>query len=148
MNNPSWLDQKKRIFQGKNLLQIAMPMGGIGTGCICLNGVGGLQDFSIRHSPTLSAMPDRHMPLDSGFAVLHLPENKDTRLVEGPFPPEKIYNLGLKSQGYNGGGCEGLPRFRNCSFEGAFPFGQVKFIGPRIFPGSGNYRFQPFHSIG
>jgi uncharacterized protein (DUF608 family) len=124
--------QKQRTYQGKNLLQIAMPLGGIGTGCICLNGYGGLQDFSIHHGPTLSALPDRHLPLDAGFALLHLPQENQTRLLEGPFPPEKIYNLGLKSQGYNGGGFEGLPRFRNCTFTGEYPFGFVKLSDPDL----------------
>lgn len=122
----------QRTFSGSDLLQIAFPMGGIGAGCICLNGYGGLQDFSIRHAPALSAMPDRHQPLDAGFAVLHLPSRAITRLIEGPFPPEKIYNLGLKSQGYNGGGFEGLPRFRECTFTGEYPFGLVELSDPDL----------------
>jgi uncharacterized protein (DUF608 family) len=122
----------QRTFRGQDLLQIAMPLGGIGTGCICLNGYGGLQDFSIRHAPAVSAMPDRHQPQDAGFAILHFPDQKETRLVEGPFPPEKLYNLGLKSQGYNGGGHEGLPRFRECSFKGEYPFGMVELTDPDL----------------
>jgi len=35
-----------RSFTGPQLLQIAMPLGGIGAGSICLNGHGGLSDFS------------------------------------------------------------------------------------------------------
>ena len=120
------------VFRGRSLLQIAMPLGGIGAGCICLNGYGGLQDFSIRHAPATSAEPDRHRPLDTGFALLHLPASAETRLVEGPFPPEKIYNLGLKSQGYNGGGHEGLPRYRECAFRGEYPFGEVTLSDPAL----------------
>jgi hypothetical protein len=78
----------QRTFSGRQLLQIALPMGGIGAGCICLNGYGGLQDFSIRHAPSTSALPDRHQPLDAGFALLHIPATSQTRLLEGPFPPE------------------------------------------------------------
>jgi uncharacterized protein (DUF608 family) len=122
----------QRTFQGKNLLQISMPMGGIGAGCICLNGYGGLQDFSIRHAPATSAMPDRHQPQDAGFAILHLPSQNKTRLVEGSFPVEKLFNFGLKSQGFNGGGFEGLPRFRTCSFTGEYPFGVVELSDPDL----------------
>jgi uncharacterized protein (DUF608 family) len=122
----------QRTFRSPNLLQIAMPLGGIGAGCICLNGYGGLQDFSIHHAPATSAEPDRHQPLDAGFALLHLPAEQETRLVEGPFPSEKIYNLGLKSQGYNGGGHEGLPRFRECTFKGEYPFGVVSLSDPEL----------------
>ena len=49
-----------RVFSGPNLLQIAMPLGGIGAGCVCLNGYGGLQDFAIRNQPATTAMPDGH----------------------------------------------------------------------------------------
>ncbi len=48
-----------------------------------------------------------------------------TRLVEGPLPTGKIYDQGLKAQGYRVAGYEGFPRFRECSFEGEYPFGHV-----------------------
>jgi uncharacterized protein (DUF608 family) len=134
----------QRTFRGSELLQIAMPMGGIGAGCICLNGYGGLQDFSIRHAPATSAAPDLHQPLDAGFAILHFPAQKETRLVEGPFPKEKIYNLGLKSQGYNGGGSEGLPRFSQCTFTGEYPFGIVKLSDPDLPLAVSVTGFNPF----
>ena len=124
--------QSQREFRGRNLLQIALPLGGIGTGCICLNGYGGLQDFSIRHAPATQAEPDRHSPKDAAFALLRLPSIGKTRLVEGPFPYEKVYDQGLKSQGYNGGGFEGLPRFRECAFKGEYPLGEVQLSDTEI----------------
>lgn len=124
--------QSRHVMKGDNLLQVAMPLGGIGTGCINLNGYGGLQDFSIHHAPVLSAMPDRHFPLDAGFALLHVPGQNITRLLEGPFPPEKIYSLGLKSQGYIGGGFEGLPRYQECEFIGEYPFSMVNLSDPDV----------------
>jgi hypothetical protein len=82
-----------RAFSGPNLLQIAMPLGGIGAGCVCLNGYGGLQDFSIHNQPATTAMPDGHGFTDSAFALLHIKgERPVTRLVEGPIPPEKVYD--------------------------------------------------------
>lgn len=115
-----------REFRGPSLLQIAMPMGGIGAGCICLNGYGGIQDFSIRNHPATSALPDGHGFSDAAFAILHIKgEQPATRLVEGPFPGEKVYNLGLKSQGYREGGFEGLPRFQKAAFTARYPFGTV-----------------------
>jgi hypothetical protein len=56
------------VYAGERLLQIAMPLGGIGSGYVCLNGYGGLQDFSIRHHPQLTASPDRHLRTDAAFA--------------------------------------------------------------------------------
>lgn len=122
-----------QTYSGQNLLQIAMPMGGIGAGCICLNGYGGLQDFSIRNKPTITALPDGHGFTDAAFALLHIKgENPITRLVEGPMPPEKIYDQGLQGQGYRKGGHEGLPRFKSCTFEGQYPFGKVALSDPNL----------------
>ncbi|WP_395142860.1 GH116 family glycosyl hydrolase [Armatimonas sp.] len=121
------------IYEGAKLLQIAMPMGGIGAGTICLNGHGGLQDFSIRHKPTITALPDGHGYYDGAFALLHVKgENPITRLVEGPLPPEKLYDQGLQAQGYRKGGHEGMPRFVECSFESRYPFGTVTLSDPKV----------------
>jgi hypothetical protein len=46
-----------RTFRGENATQVAMPLGGIGAGSICLNGYGGLQDFAIRTRPETTALP-------------------------------------------------------------------------------------------
>lgn len=119
-------------YKGVNLLQIAMPMGGIGAGCVCLNGYGGLQDFSIYNKPSTSATPDGHAFRDAAFALIHIRGTDITRLVEGPIPPEKIYNFGLQGQGYRGGGQEGIPRFSECEFESKYPFGTVKLSDPKI----------------
>jgi uncharacterized protein (DUF608 family) len=117
---------RQRTFDGTEACQIALPMGGIGAGCICLNGIGGLQDFSIRNRPDNSALPDGHRTLDAAFALLHVKGRRPvTRLVEGPFPPEKVYAFGLKNQGYRVGGHEGLPRFAKATFRGEYPFGYV-----------------------
>ena len=120
------------IYKGAKLLQIAMPMGGIGAGCICFNGYGGLQDFSIYNKPATSATPDGHGFRDAAFALLHIAGTNTTRLVEGPMPPEKIYNLGMQGQGYRGGGHEGIPRFKNCEFESRYPFGTVRLDDPTV----------------
>ena len=123
----------QRRFEGPNLLQIALPLGGIGAGCVCLNGHGGLQDFSIRHHPETTAVADGHGVTDAAFALLHIHgEQSFTRLVEGPLPVEKIYDQGLKGQGYRVGGYEGLPRFRQCAFQGEYPFGVVSLSDPHL----------------
>jgi uncharacterized protein (DUF608 family) len=128
-----YTSQGQRVYQGKRLSQIAFPLGGIGTGCISLNGYGGLQDFSVRNRPALTAAQwtDSGYP-DAAFAVLHVPDKKITRLVEGPFPKDKIYAHGTKPRGILGGGHEGLPRFRKCTFRGEFPFAVVKLSDPLV----------------
>jgi uncharacterized protein (DUF608 family) len=124
---------KQRTFTSDNNLQIAFPIGGLGAGMICLNGYGGLQDFSIRNKPATSATPDGHGTSDAAFATLHIKgKNGITKLVEGPMPPEKIYNLGTKGQGFREGGFEGLPRFKNVTFHGEYPFGNVTLKDPKV----------------
>jgi uncharacterized protein (DUF608 family) len=124
--------RRQKNYTGRKALQIAFPLGGIGAGSVSLNGQGGLQDFSIRHQPAITALPEGPESKDAAFALLNLPDLKITRLVEGPMPKEKIYNLGLKTQGYEMGGFEGLPRFRKSVFHGEYPFGTVTLTDPTI----------------
>ena len=67
-----YTQQRQRVYRGNQLSQIAFPLGGIGAGCICLNGYGGLQDFSVRNRPALTAAPETDGYGDAAFAVLHI----------------------------------------------------------------------------
>jgi len=117
----------QRTFTGDKAVQVAMPLGGIGAGCVCLNGYGGLQDFSIGHRPATTALPEGYSPTKAAFAILHVKGAKPvTKLVEGPFPLLKIYDQGLQGEGYRRGGFEGFPRFGKSEFKGEYPFGEVK----------------------
>ncbi|BDI32091.1 hypothetical protein CCAX7_41420 [Capsulimonas corticalis] len=122
-----------RTFAPPALLQIAMPMGGLGAGCICLNGYGGLQDFAIRNKPATTALPDGHSFHDAAFALVHIKgERPVTRLLEGPLPKEKIYDQALQAQGYRHGGHEGMPRFEHAEFDAGYPFGVVRLTDPAL----------------
>ncbi len=125
----------QRTFSGDRATQIAMPLGGIGAGCICLNGYGGLQDFSIRTRPETTALPAtfRSNSPEAAFAVLHVKGDAGvTKLVQGPFPVFKIYDQGLQGQGLRGGGFEGFPRFGKCTFKGEYPFGEAQLSDPAV----------------
>jgi uncharacterized protein (DUF608 family) len=120
------LSGAQRTFSGEKTTQIAMPIGGIGAGCICLNGYGGLQDFSISNHPATTALPEGFASTRAAFALLHVKKPRPiTRLVEGPFPVLKIFDQGLQGGGYHRGGFEGFPRFEKCVFKGEYPFGEV-----------------------
>ena len=118
----------QRSYSGENTTQIALPIGGVGAGSICMNGYGGLQDFSIRTRPENTALPSEfsaNSP-EAAFAILHVKgESTVTKLVEGPFPPFKIFDQGLQGQGLRRGGFEGFPRFQKCTFKGEYPFGEA-----------------------
>ena len=120
----------QRTFSGDRATQVAMPIGGLGAGCICINGSGGLQDFSIRTRPETTALPagfTSNSP-ETGFAVLYLRgSNPVAKVVEGPFPPFKIFDQGLQGQGLRRGGSEGFPRFEKCNLRGEFPFAEIRF---------------------
>jgi len=123
----------QRTFSGINATQVAMPVGGIGAGCVCFNGYGGLQDFSIRNHPTTTALPEGFAPSRGGFAILHIKGAKPiTKLIEGPFPVLKIFDQGLQGEGYRRGGFEGFPRFDRCEFKGEFPFGEARITDAKI----------------
>lgn len=78
-------------------------------------------------------MADGHGFTQAAFALLRVDNERPvTRLVEGPFPREKIYQQGLKAQGLREGGHEGLPRFQSCRFLGGYPFGRVELEDPLI----------------
>ena len=116
----------QRTFSGDRATQIAMPLGGIGAGCICMNGYGGLQDFSIWNHPSTTALPEGYASSQAAFAILHIKgASPVTKLVEGPFPFFKIYDQGLQGEGYSRGGFEGFPRFQKCVFQGEYPFGEA-----------------------
>jgi uncharacterized protein (DUF608 family) len=129
-------DRPIRTFSGGDLLQIAMPMGGIGAGCICLSGNGGFQDYAIYGRPRTSAMHDGHSPREGMFALIHIRGDSDrasiTRLVEGPLAKEKVYDQGLMGQGYRASFHAGLPRFREAAFESAYPFGRARLTDAKL----------------
>jgi len=123
----------QRTYSGEFATQVAMPLGGIGAGSICLNGYGGLQDFSIRTRPETTAMPAGFTSnsAEAAFAILHI-KGGATKLIEGPFPAFKIFDQGLQGQGLRRGGFEGFPRFTKCVFEGEYPIGTARFTDNSI----------------
>ena len=120
----------QRTFSGDKATQVAMPIGGLGAGCVCINGSGGLQDFSIRTRPESTALPSGFSSNsgEAAFAILHVKGTSPvTKLIEGPFPPFKIFDQGLQGQGLRRGGSEGFPRFEKCNFRGEYPFAEIRF---------------------
>ena len=112
MNNKSFL------YSQTNIDQIAFPLGGIGAGMVCLEGVG-----SLNHVSLWNEMQFDHQP--NIFSVIYLAgEHNSAKLLEGPVPKRKYYG----PPGTGNGGREtnfGFPRFEKVEFQNYFPFGKI-----------------------
>ncbi|WP_083450125.1 GH116 family glycosyl-hydrolase [Luteipulveratus mongoliensis] len=107
---------------GNDLTRIAMPVGGIGTGCISLGGRGQLIDWELFNRPAKGHNPDSFFAIHvSGAGGAH------TRALEGALlPAEYDGHQGSPSPGH------GLPRFENARFASAYPLGQVQLSDPTL----------------
>ncbi len=115
---------KPRVYRGRELDQIAFPIGGIGTGSIALGGWGQLRDFEIFNKPS------KDLGFKYTFFTLHAQKGNDsavTKVLQGPVGGSDFTWKGSGLDRMNG---SGLARFRSAEFEGAFPFGKVKLEDP------------------
>lgn len=106
-----------RSYDLQHLARIALPLGGIGTGTVSLGGRGDLRDWEIVNRPAKGFVPP-----NTHFAIRIAGEDglATTRALEGPLDPA-LYEGSDGSPAPN----HGLPRFRECAFEAAYPLGQV-----------------------
>jgi len=108
-----------------HVAQIALPVGGIGTGTVSLGGRGDLRDWEIVNRPAKGFAPGAPF-----FAVwVKSPSGKSfTRVLTGPV---ELAQYGGAS-GAQGAANPGLPTFRACSFDASYPFGQVNLSDPAL----------------
>jgi uncharacterized protein (DUF608 family) len=104
-------------YDPDHLARIAMPLGGIGTGTISLGGRGDLRDFEVY------SHPDKGFTPPYGFFTLWAKP-------EGGAPVARCLEGVIEPWLYEGAsGCpipnHGLPRFRHCTFDAAYPLAQV-----------------------
>jgi non-lysosomal glucosylceramidase len=111
-------------YEDDHLARVALPIGGIGTGTISLGGRGDLRDWEVVNRPAKGFAPS-----PAFFALWTRPEGGEpvTRALEGPLDPA-LFEGAHGSQTAN----HGLPRFRECVFEAAYPFGQVLLSDPEV----------------
>jgi non-lysosomal glucosylceramidase len=113
-------------YDEQHLARIALPLGGIGTGTVSLGGRGDLRDWEIMNRPAKGFTPKR-----GSFGPFFAVFVKDTqgriqaRGLEGPIDVA-LYEDASGSPATN----HGLPRFRQCTFAAAYPFGQVMLADP------------------
>lgn len=123
----------QRTFTGRQLAEIAFPLGGIGTGTVSLGGRGELRDWEIFNRP------DKSSVLPYAFFTL-----RAQRAGEAPVlkvlqaPPQPPFNATFHGT-YNGSGFgvqretgAGLPHMREAAFTGEYPFAHIAFSDPEL----------------
>ncbi|WCJ58802.1 GH116 family glycosyl hydrolase [Fontisphaera persica] len=113
------------VYTGEHLSRIAFPMGGMGAGMICLEGLGAFSHVSLRHRPEVFHQPCL-------FAAVSVKGQPGTaKVLEGPVQPWKIFGAGNTGNGAPGA-TYGLPRFRAAAFAVRFPFATVTLNDPNM----------------
>jgi non-lysosomal glucosylceramidase len=124
-----------KSYDQEHLDRIAMPIGGIGTGTISLGGRGDLRDWELMNRPAKGFIPTfpriRRGPQRLGpFFALYAKSTSGeavARALEGPLLTEDYEGeFGAPVPNH------GLPRFRNCRFDAAYPLGQVILGDPAV----------------
>jgi uncharacterized protein (DUF608 family) len=121
---PEWPVLKS--YDQDHLAEIALPIGGIGTGTISLGGRGNLLDFQLTNKPRKGFVPRET------FFALRCQKGDEApvlRMLESEVQPPWEHYRGFDQGGYV---FYGLPRFRNGSFHAAYPFGQVLLSSPEV----------------
>lgn len=128
---------KSRVYTGRQLDEIAFPLGGIGTGMISLGGWGQLRDFEIFNKP------DKGLMFQYTFFTLYARQGEEspvTRVIQGP--------VGGTYTGTGSGVTRldgsGLSHMRECQFTGEFPFARIDFDDPKMPLQVSMEAFNPF----
>ena len=110
-------------YDAGHLLNIALPLGGIGTGTVSLGGRGELRDWEIMNVPGKgysTVVKGNDAPF---FAIYTRDEQgkAKTKALLGP-----LYDSEYQDKEGRSVNNHGLPRFRNANFSSTYPFGLVK----------------------
>ena len=113
-----------RRFTGAALKEVAFPLGGIGTGTVSLGGRGDLRDWEIFNRPAKGS----RLPF-TFFALWAKAEGRPSvaRVLERQLLPPFVAQQGLFPSQY-----AGLPRLREATFSGAYPFAHIAFTDPTL----------------
>ena len=121
--------------EGPHLNEIAFPLGGIGAGCVSINGRGQLVDWEIFNRPNKG-----YRPAYTFFSLYTRPEGGEAvfRVLEGRLPPPYQGSL-AGPQSYDGFGFgpsveqgAGLLRMARCTFTGLFPACRIELSDPSV----------------
>ncbi len=116
-------------YDQEHLYQVALPLGGIGTGTVSLGGRGELRDWEIMNIPG-----KKYSTVTTGnnapfFALYAKPLHGEssTTLLAGPLYSQEYLHYEGRPVNHHG-----MPRFAKASFAAAYPFGQVYLSDPQL----------------
>ena len=111
-----------KTYDQQHLQEIALPLGGIGTGSVSLGGRGELRDWEIMNVPGkgYSTVTTGNNAPFFAIWVSEVGKQPQTKILNGPlYDNEYLHYEGRPVNHY------GLPRFTGAEFKAAFPFGQA-----------------------
>lgn len=109
-------------YDNAHLRQIALPLGGIGTGTVSLGGRGELRDWEIMNVPGKgfsTVMKSNNTPFFTLYVKPQGGKSVTTMLAGSLYDDEYLDSEGRPANNF------GMPRFEDASFDAAYPFGQV-----------------------
>jgi uncharacterized protein (DUF608 family) len=125
-----------RHYTGRQLAELAFPLGGIGTGSISLGGRGQLGDWEIFNRPDKGRSPDY------GFAGIWVRSGNSkpvARVLEA-----RLMTPYQSARGLGPDNSPGLPRLEGAVFTGDFPFAQIAFRDSKLPVKVALEAFSPF----
>ena len=117
-------------YDSDHLYRVALPLGGIGTGTVSLGGRGELRDWEIMNVPAKghsTVTTGNDAPLFAIYTRKAGEAESRTRILAGPLYPQEYIHYEGRPVNHHG-----LPRFKDASFDAAYPFGQVSLSDPAM----------------
>jgi len=121
-------DASPYVRTGEKLTEIGFPLGGIATGCVTLDGRGGLRDWEIY------GRPNKGCNFDYTFPALWFKEGDEPSRCLTLLGPRLRDWMGQPRMNWDYGHgrffqqMDGIPGFDQVEFSGTFPFARVRFL--------------------
>jgi uncharacterized protein (DUF608 family) len=125
-----------RVFSGRQLAQLAFPLGGIGTGCIGLGGRGQFRDWEIYNRPDTGRSPEYAL---ASIWIKSGNSKPIAHVLEADLMPPYASTSGLGP-----GNAPGLSRLQGATFTGEFPLAKIEFHDSRLPVRVSLEAFSPF----
>jgi non-lysosomal glucosylceramidase len=113
-----------RSYRGRDREQISLPLGGIGTGTVGFGGRGQLRDWELENHPAKGMISPRTF---LSCRIAGAGREPQARILEGALFEREV-------EGWEGSPAPlaGIPRYAECEFQAAYPFGRVLLADPHV----------------